>query len=324
MQVPAYWAEGRAHHRAGGRQRTIRRFGWSDLDPDDAQRHADARAAEALARALAGERVPPRDLKTAYGEEGLPIREEILARHGDCVITRNAYGAHCLNAPSALFIDVDVPESTLPARVSGGIFLAVVVGLQLAIWGRGLGWHIGAFLISLVLAAYVRAKIDSLNRKHDPTPRLRTRERVDGFLRTHDDWRVRLYETPAGYRLLVTHRPFDPADPEAQAAMAVLGADPLYRRISLSQRCFRARVTGKPWRMGIARHIAPRPGVWPIKPERLADRRAWTDDYDRRAQAFAACRFVSESGQAAEHPEVAPVRALHDELSRALGDLPIA
>lgn len=324
MQVPVYWAEGRAHHRDAKRQRTLRRFGWSDLSQEDAQRHADERAADALRLALAGEKVEPREWKTPYGEAGLPIREEILARHGDCVLTRNSYGAHCLNTPSALFIDVDVPESTLPARVSGGIFLAVVVGLQLPIWGRGLGWHIGAFLISLIVAAYVRAKIDSLNRKHDPTPRLRTRERVDGFIRAHDDWRIRLYETPAGYRLLVTHQPFEPTDPLAQHAMRLLGADPLYQQLSVTQRCFRARVTGKPWRMGIGHHMRPRPGTWPVNPERMADRRAWTDDYDRRAQAFAACRFVSESGQAAEHPEVAPVRALHDELSQALSDLPIA
>lgn len=324
MLVPTFWAEGRARERVDGRSRTIRRFGWSDLSQDDAQRHADERATEAMARARTGERVAPRDLKTPYGEQGLPIREEILARHGDSVITRNGYGAQCLNTPSALFIDVDTPESTLPPKVSAGLFLAVVVGVQLAVWGSGWGWRLGALIPSLILAFWLRGAIDRLNRKHDRTPALMTRSRVDAFLAAHADWRVRLYETPAGFRLLVTHRPFDPEDPLAQAAMTALGADPVYQRMSRAQRCFRARLTGKPWRMGISHHIVPRPGTWPVNPARLADRRAWTETYDRQAEGFAACRFLVESGTPPEHPEVAPVRALHDTLSRALTSLPIA
>ncbi|MDH0865534.1 hypothetical protein [Mitsuaria sp. GD03876] len=324
MLVPAFWAEGRARARVGGRPRTIRRFGWSDLGQVDAQCHADERAAEAMARAVAGEKVAPREYKTPYGEAGLPIREEILARHGDCVITRNAYGAHCLNTPSALFIDVDVPDSTLPPKVSAGLYLAVIVGIQLAVWGRGWGWQVGVLIPSVILAIWLHGTIDRLNRRHDRTPQVLTRARVDAFLKAHEDWRIRLYETPAGYRLLVTHRPFDPADPVAQAAMTELGADRLYQRLSLTQRCFRARLTGKPWRMGIARHIVPRPGTWPVNPARMDDRRAWSADYDQRAEGFAACRFAGEFGGAEEHPEVAPVRALHDTLSRATTDLPIA
>lgn len=324
MLVPTFWAEGRVRQRAGDKPRTIRRFGWSDTSQEDAQRHADERAAEAMARAQAGERIEPRDRKTPYGEEGLPIREEILARHGDSIVTRNAYGAHCLNTPSALFIDVDTPDSTLPPKVSGGIYLAVIVGLQLAVWGRGFGWHAGALVVSLFLAVFVQTVIDRLNRRFDRTPELLTRQRVDAFIAAHADWRIRLYETPAGFRLLVTHRPFDPADPLAQAAMTAAGADRLYQRMSLAQRCFRARVTGKPWRMGIAHHMKPRPGTWPINPARRADRKTWTDAYDERSRDYAACRFVAESGTAPEHPDVAPVRALHDELSRALTTLPIA
>lgn len=324
MRVPAFWAEGRVRDRVDGRQRTIRRFGWSDLGQDEAQRHADERAAEAMARARSGEKVSSREYKTPYGEAGLPIREEILARHGDSVITRNAYGAHCLNTPSTLFIDVDVPDSALPPKVSAGLYLTVIVGIQLAVWGRGWGWHVGVLIPSVILAIWLHGAIDRLNRRHDRTPQVLTRARVDAFLKAHEDWRIRLYETPAGYRLLVTHRPFDPVDPEAQAAMTALGADRLYQRLSLTQRCFRARLTGKPWRMGIDRHIVPRPGTWPVNPARLADRRAWTADYDRRAEAFAACRFIADSGNAAEHPDVTPVRTLHDALSRATSDLPIA
>ncbi len=66
------------------------------------------RAEEALARIVAGESVCRREPKVPYnGADGVPIREEVLGRYGDEVITRNAYGARCLNSPTALFADVD-------------------------------------------------------------------------------------------------------------------------------------------------------------------------------------------------------------------------
>ena len=112
MLVPEFWAEGRAHKpREGrnGRQVTVRRWGWSDDSQEAAQQHADQRAQDALGRVLAGDgRVKRREPKVPYnGAEGVPIREEIVARHGDTIITRNSYGALCLNTPNVLFADVD-------------------------------------------------------------------------------------------------------------------------------------------------------------------------------------------------------------------------
>jgi hypothetical protein len=62
---------------------------------------AEQRADEALASLLAGKPLARRERKAAYnGASGVPIREEVLARVGETVITRNGYGAHCLNPPS--------------------------------------------------------------------------------------------------------------------------------------------------------------------------------------------------------------------------------
>ena len=44
MIVPSYWAEGRVRERTRERQVTVRRWGWSDEGPDQAQTHADSRA----------------------------------------------------------------------------------------------------------------------------------------------------------------------------------------------------------------------------------------------------------------------------------------
>jgi hypothetical protein len=108
MIVPTYWSEARKQHRQNGKQVTIRRFGWSDISESEAAAMAESRASEALARRLKGQRLPQRDQKVAYGgASGIPIREEILGRQNDVVITRNGYGARCLNTPDVLFADVD-------------------------------------------------------------------------------------------------------------------------------------------------------------------------------------------------------------------------
>ena len=126
MIVPEFWAEGRVQERLQGRQVTMRRFGWSDTSQDEAQRHADERAREALALLAAGQPVVRRELKLAYnGAEGVPIREEILSRHDAAVVTRNLYGARCLNTPDVLFADIDFsvvlgPRQMPPAEYEAG------------------------------------------------------------------------------------------------------------------------------------------------------------------------------------------------------------
>src|SRR5690349_7262445 len=102
MLIPRFWAEARARHRERTRQITIRRFGWSDASQDEAQAMAEARANEALQRAIRGEILIRREASVAYGGVGLPIREEILEIVGRNVVTRNSYGARCLNTPDVL------------------------------------------------------------------------------------------------------------------------------------------------------------------------------------------------------------------------------
>ena len=108
MIVPDHWAEARRQHRSAAQRFTVRRFGWSTTSPADAERMAEARADEALQGLIAGQALARREPKVAYnGATGTPIREEVLARHGEHVITRNAYGARCLNTAKVLFADIE-------------------------------------------------------------------------------------------------------------------------------------------------------------------------------------------------------------------------
>ena len=311
--------------RVGGKQIRVRRFGWSDAGQAEAQSSAEARVREAFDRIAAGEKFARREPKIPYnGAAGVPIREEIVGRHGDAVVTRNGYGARCLNTPNVLFADVDFAAGPSSGRYFWvGVTLllaAAVLGWTQRSWGAGLG---GAALAQLLLRPFAGG-LHVLTLRVAGDEERRSRGRIEQFALTHPDWHLRLYRTPAGYRVLAMHRTFDPGEPAVAECFQALGADPVYARMCSNQRCFRARVSPKPWRVGIGAHMRPRPGVWPVRPERLPERARWIDEYERAAHNHAACRFVAALGAAAVDPAAAAVQAVHDELCRATGGLPIA
>jgi hypothetical protein len=323
--VPRYWAESRVQRRDRKRQVTVRRFGWSDISEADAQAHADRRAHEAVERALAGDDVPRREPKLPYnGAEGVPIREEIVAEHGPTIITRNAYGARCLNTPDVLFADIDF-ETTLPTAVS--IVLVALIVIPAVV----LAWMLDAFVLAVIAAVIALLVLgllaEALHRlwlRAGGSPEHRARVRIAEFVARHQEWSLRLYRTPAGMRLLATHRTFAPAEADVAMLFDAVRVDPVYRRMCLNQRCFRARVSAKPWRIGIDERLRPRPGVWPIKPERLPARIAWIDHYEAAARRHAACRLLETLGSGRIDPQVRDVVELHDAMCRAGEALPIA
>jgi hypothetical protein len=324
MIVPQFWAEARIRDRIDGRQVTIRRFGWSDISQGEAQAHAETRVREALDRFRAGQEVVRRELKRAYnGSEGVPIREEIVSREGETVITRNSYGALCLNTPNVLFADIDFNHSpgwplilAAMSLVAGGLLVAAWYGH----WGFACLAVFLAPMLGYLLSVGAQRVLVSLSGGHEAN----ARARVERFLSGHPDWYVRLYRTPAGLRVLVLSQTFDPSDPRVTEFFQALGTDPIYVRMCQRQHCFRARVSPKPWRIGIGHHLKPRPGVWPVDPERLPARQAWIDRYDRAAEGYASCQFIAALGSGRVDPAAADVQRLHDELSRANRSLPIA
>ncbi|MGQ5521677.1 hypothetical protein ACUHMQ_00290 [Chitinimonas sp. PSY-7] len=325
MIVPKYWAESSIQHLHDKKHITVKRFGWSDTGLAEAQAHAELRAKEALQRLIAGEKLPRRELKKPYnGADGVPIREEIIARHGDTVITRNLYGAHCLNTPDVLFIDIDFisdPSVHLqrPIAVLGTI-IAIAIGWITHSLLIGIALFAAVLIFYRPICAYLVRFIRYLHQDNEAG----VRARVAQFLKTHPSWHFRLYLTPAGMRVLVTHQTFKPSDPTVKACFDALKADPVYVRMCLNQHCFRARVSPKPWRIGIKDHIRPQPGVWPVDPKHMPRRLAWIAEYEASAKNFAACRFLAEIGSGVTHFDVAPVQKLHDELCQALNTLPIA
>jgi hypothetical protein len=289
MKFLRYWGKASAKAMApNGRTLVFACWRGSNLSVDDARTSARMAAEEVAARAAqSGE--PPRAY--FYGER--PMREEVVRElaAGDggpaAVVSRNSFGCLVLNTARAMFVDVDLPGSR-QATSSGG-WLARLLGRG----GQGSGD--GAVAQAL--------------------------ERLDGWVRMHPGTGFRVYRTRAGLRYLETSGIHEPASDAAQALFEALGCDPLYVRLCRAQQSFRARLTPKPWRCG----VAPPPSRFPHESaEREEAFRRWLERYDGKSSRFATCAYVSTVGAEAVHGQVEPILRFHDEATRMASGLALA
>lgn len=337
MQIPRYWAQARLRHETSPRHgATVQRWGWSDQSPDAAQAHAQQRAQAALDQVLSAPQARNLDARfqrmERLGEYGLngqtPIREEILGQRGRAVMTRNSYGAHCLNTPDVAIADMDFPPQPAPPSAAP-LLIAAFFALAACFVIFALGGVLPAVAVLAgavaVLALWLR-RLLNLRQKQagSADPRQLALERVTAFSQQHPDWGLRVYSTPKGLRIIVTHEAMAPTDGAVQNLFAALQVDPIYQRLCLQQQCFRARVTGKPWRMGLS---GPSPQVrrWPVAANQLAARADWTHVYDKQAAQYSACRFVAQLGQTRIAMDIQALVDWHDEACRAEeSQLPLA
>lgn len=331
MLVPRYWAEHRIRVGEGrGPQTTIRRWGWSGVSQAEAEAHARQRAEAVAVEVRAGRKLPlaeRRERKVAYnGADGVPIREEVLSEHPDldAVVTRNQYGAHCLNVRNVLFADVDLESDIAQRDLDSMVGCFAVLLFFGALWLAFSGWPISAVaVVALASALHLHRRwLRRAQRERLASPAWIS-ERAEAWCHAHPSWRLHLYRTPAGYRLLATHELFDPGSPVVAEFFAAFAVDRQFARMCIKQQCFRARLTGKPWRMQVTGKMGW--GAWPPTTSAASDRReAWVARYEEAASGFSACRYLTCVGTGSEHPRAAGIRRLHDDACRALSDLPLA
>jgi hypothetical protein len=137
--------------------------------------------------------------------------------------------------------------------------------------------------------------------------------RVAAWANQHPDLGLRVYRTFGGLRCLVTNQVFDPTRAESMDILRSLGSDPLYVRLCQAQACFRARLTPKPWRCG----LRPPPNQYPWENAAAEARyRQWEQQYLASSAPYAVCKLIKQLGPAETHPDVVPVVALHDDITR--------
>ena len=144
--------------------------------------------------------------------------------------------------------------------------------------------------------------------------------KLKAFLVRYPDAGVRIYRTKAGLRYLFTHAPH-PVSDETIGWLRELGSDKLYVQLCRNQKCYRARLTPKPFRIGCGRIT----GHYPFATPALQDGfRRWLEMYDRNSQSYAVCAFLSAEGNSRVHPDIAPLVKIHDAATRIGEPLPLA
>jgi hypothetical protein len=233
---------------------------------------------------------PPRPGDGYYASRPLrePVEGELLDADGTprALITRNSYGCLVLNTARALFVDIDLPE---PPRKSAGFF-AVLFGKK-------------------------------TEQPPDDTALQAALAKAADWARANAPWQWRAYRTRAGLRLLATHALFEPDAPGTDALFIALDADPLYRRLCKAQKCFRARLTPKPWRCG--HHAAT--DRWPFADARSEQRfEKWKAAYIGASRDYATCELVATIGEAPTHQALSELVTLHDQAARVGSGLELA
>jgi len=288
MKIPAYWSKATAEDTdRDGKKMFFSCWRSSDHSQEEAYQSALTTAKNVLRSFLSGNRLG----RYAYGET--PLREETIEKftnaQGELVaaVTRNAYGSLILNTDQIMFIDLDFPPVS---------------------FGESIRYFFARMFNKTALSPDAQRECE-------------VKERLEQFLDNGYQWSLRLYRTCAGMRALVTHDLFDPASEGTLDILRSVGSDPLYLRLCKIQKCFRARLTPKPWRCGHTAH----PVRWPMENRDQQEQfEQWQSEYTAKQRQFATCRLLGTLGNDRVHPEVGKIIEVHDYVTRCEESLELA
>lgn len=124
--------------------------------------------------------------------------------------------------------------------------------------------------------------------------------------------KIRVYETFAGLRFIICNKLFKADSEEVRQIFKDLEVDPLYKLLCEKQTCFRARLTPKPWRIGLARPATR----FPRKQQRdIQQFKNWLKDYENASASRRSAREIASFGSASTHPDVRSVVEFHDKIA---------
>ena len=157
--------------------------------------------------------------------------------------------------------------------------------------------------------------------KRAPGPEDQHVQRITSWASRYPDVGIRIYRTAAGLRCLITNQTFEPGRSDTLDILRAFESDPLYIRLCQAQDCFRARLTPKPWRC----HADTPPSRYPWDNSDVEIQyRLWERRYEQASRSYSVCKLVKQLGSQQVHPDVAPILALHDQLTGVMVDRPLA
>ena len=142
------------------------------------------------------------------------------------------------------------------------------------------------------------------------TPEEKLLQTLREICRTDASLGVRVYRTHNGWRIMLVGDGLAPDSPRMHELCRALHADPLYESLCTRQQCWRARLSPKPYRVGVPGYPRPVDSESVNTPET----QDWLRRYEAACSGRAVCRLVDCFGRAISGPVV----ALHDRLTSAL------
>jgi hypothetical protein len=143
-------------------------------------------------------------------------------------------------------------------------------------------------------------------------------ERLIELFRSHTQDSFRLYRTFAGWRAIMLNRAVDGVNADSIALMKKFPVDPFYVKLCERQKCYRARLTAKPWRVGVQRCGLDYP-----RHPRVEDYFSrWESEYNAAATKYRVCEKIF--GDDAPCERLKQLLAIHDGLSQVWTSLPLA
>ena len=120
---------------------------------------------------------------------------------------------------------------------------------------------------------------------------------------------ARVYRTAHGWRVVLLGQGITVNSPRMHDVFVRLQADPLYTNLCRKQKCWRARLSPKPFHLGL-----PRFPFLSDSENAAAQMADWVKQYDDKVSAYGVCRLIDSFG-----PSITdPVLELHDTYTRAL------
>jgi hypothetical protein len=133
--------------------------------------------------------------------------------------------------------------------------------------------------------------------------------KIDNYQKTNPQYTFRVYETYAGLRFVITNQVFEADSSRVKTLFTALGVDPLYMNLCKHQTCFRARLTPKPWRIGV-----DRPGSRFPRESRhdSSEFESWLRTYHMASAKVSVVKLHATFGTDSTHPDVKRVITVHD------------
>ena len=211
--------------------------------------------------------------RSYYGMDGNPMREEVLKEF----LTENGQQSAVITRNS---------YGSLVLNTSSAMFIDI---------DRNKESNVFSSLIGKMLGNKPEPIVDKITK-----------------LASEKNLSLRLYETAAGWRCLVTSKTFKPKSSESSLILEYFNSDPLYTKLCSAQDCFRARLTPKYWRCKISK--PPRRFPWESSEEESAYR-TWEEKYNEACKNLTTCKFIASIGNDSIRSDIQSIVSLHDSIA---------